>query len=144
MPAACSVTGCQRPFYAKGLCNLHWGRVRRHGDPNIVKPGNVKHRHAAGNTRSHEYRCWEAMKARCLNPRATNFQYYGGRGIRVFGPWVESFAAFLAAVGSAPSTSHTLDRKANDGHYEPGNVRWATKVEQAGNRRHASVAVGGW
>ncbi len=107
----CAVSECARPLYAKGLCNLHWGRLRRNGNPLTVRPGNVKHSHAAGGTRTHEYRCWEAMKRRCLNPRATQFAYYGGRGIRIFGPWVHSFAAFLAAVGPSPSPAHTIERR---------------------------------
>lgn len=60
---------------------------------------------------------------------------YGGRGLTVHPAWVESFAAFLADVGPAPSAAHTLHRIKNDRGYEPGNVAWATKTEQARCRR---------
>ena len=75
------------------------------------------------------------MKARCLNPKSPNFHNYGGRGIRVHGPWIQSFKVFLNDVGRRPSRDHTIDRIDNDGHYEPGNVKWSTGVEQGERRR---------
>ncbi len=57
------------------------------------------------------------------------------RGITVCDEWREDFNAFLAHIGRRPSPSHSLDRINNDGNYEPGNVRWATKREQGLNRR---------
>jgi hypothetical protein len=85
-------------------------------------------------TRSPEYLTWRAMKQRCLNPRAAQFAWYGGRGISICRRWAESFEAFLADVGPRPAGT-TLDRHPNrDGNYEPGNVRWATSAEQALNQ----------
>ena len=81
------------------------------------------------------------MKNRCLNPKQERYKDYGGRGITICNRWLHGegnltgFQCFIADVGSKPSTSHSLDRKENDGNYEPGNVRWATGREQALNTR---------
>lgn len=82
-----------------------------------------------------EYRAWQSMKRRCGNPRDSGFAHYGGRGIAVCERWRDDFLAFLADVGRRPSPDHSLDRIDVNGNYEPGNVRWATRVVQMRNRR---------
>lgn len=81
-----------------------------------------------------EYYIWRTMKARCLNPKNKKWDRYGGRGIRIYEPWINDFKEFYDYVGPRPSNQHSIDRIDNDGHYEPGNVRWATPEEQVYNR----------
>jgi hypothetical protein len=85
--------------------------------------------------RAFEYRVWVGIRKRCLNPNDNLYPHYGGRGIRICERWLNSYEAFLEDVGRSPSEKLTLDRIDNDGDYEPGNVRWTTRTEQARNTR---------
>lgn len=87
-----------------------------------------------GATRYPEYEIWQAMIGRCSRPASSGYRNYGGRGIAVCERWRDSFEAFLADVGRRPSPLHSIDRIDNDGNYEPGNVRWATREQQVRNR----------
>lgn len=78
-----------------------------------------------------EYRAFHAAKVRCTSPKYRDYRHYGGRGIEFR---FTSFTEFLQAVGRRPSSKHSLDRIDVHGHYEAGNVRWATATEQSLNR----------
>lgn len=80
-----------------------------------------------------EYTIWANMIYRCTNANHEAFHRYGGRGITVCERWRSSFKAFYEDMGPRPSLEHSLDRRDNDGNYEPGNVRWATAQEQSEN-----------
>lgn len=79
------------------------------------------------------YNSWYSMWRRCNHPHYWNYANYGGRGITVCKRW-ESFDLFVEDMGERP-VGKTLDRKENDGNYEPGNCRWATHKEQRHNQR---------
>lgn len=97
----------------------------------------TRHAHWVGGKPSPTYKAWESMCQRCYNPRHASFPAYGATGIAVAGAWrgPGGFDVFLAEVGERPSDQHSLDRYPDGrGNYEPGNVRWATRREQAQNK----------
>src|SRR5262249_3656039 len=88
-----------------------------------------------------EYNVWHNMLRRCHNEHTPQFKDYGGRDITVCDRWrfgedgQHPFACFIADIGRRPSPNLSIDRIDNDGDYCPGNVRWATALEQARNKR---------
>jgi hypothetical protein len=94
-----------------------------------------------GKSKTPEFCSWFKMKERCLNPNCPAYKNYGGRGIKIYPRWVNSFETFLAYVGKRPTLLHSLGRIKNDLGYMPGNVRWETEVEQQNNRSNNRVVV---
>ena len=92
----------------------------------------AKTTHGKSNTK--EWWAWVLMRRRCMYEKATSFPTYGARGITVDPNWLV-FENFFADMGKRPSPQHSLDRVDNDGPYTKTNCRWATKKEQARNRR---------
>lgn len=86
-----------------------------------------------------EYRAWQTARLRCTSPTNAAYPDYGGRGIRMCEEWINNPAAFIGHVGARPTPKHELDRIDNDGHYEPGNVRWVTRSQNCRNRRSNHV-----
>lgn len=100
-----------------------------HGQSGKRVPGTNKR---IGRTREH--RCWGGMIQRCTNQASPAWRNYGGRGIEVCERW-RAFELFLEDMGKAPSSKHSLERKDNNGNYEPSNVVWANAKTQGRNTR---------
>ena len=101
------------------------------------------HGHTKGGKPSSELISYRAMIQRCLDPRHSNYVYYGGRGIKVCDRWLGSDGPqnFFADLGPKPTPQHTLDRVDVNGNYEPLNCKWATKKEQANNKRTSPQVI---
>lgn len=89
-----------------------------------------------GMSKTRLFRIWRNMKSRCYNSRSTRYEDYGGRGIGICPEWRERFEVF-AEWSLANGYAHDLqiDRRENNGNYEPGNCRWVTRTVNMNNTR---------
>jgi hypothetical protein len=100
-----------------------------------IKERQTKHGHSSNGIISPEFRTYRNMKMRCYDTKNKSYKNYGGRGIKICDRWLESFENFLQDMGLRPSPNHSIDRfPNNDGDYEPGNCRWATRYQQGRGR----------
>jgi hypothetical protein len=132
------ICDCGTPSVAHGA-DLRRGKVRSCGCLQVeaAKKG-ARRTHGAAHTP--EYRSWVSMIRRCTDSSCSYYHRYGGRGITVCEQWLLSFETFLRDMGSRPKGT-TIDRKENNGNYEPDNCRWATPAEQAANTSTAVLVT---
>ena len=76
------------------------------------------------------YQRIQGMEARCNNKNTWAWLHYGGRGIEFkFNSISEAYLWIQENLGIPEDKSIEIDRINNDGHYEPGNIRWSTKKQ---------------
>lgn len=130
-----------------GVKGMRWGQ--RKITPKKARRPPIKQRLTAMGADQRLYAIWNAMNARCYNPKNTKYVDYGYRGITVCDRWrrdknnPDALYNFAADVGNPPP-GRSLDRVNNDGGYSPDNVRWATPKEQAANARPENTRHGKW
>lgn len=119
--------------------NLRRGYTRSCGCVRNSKTSERAKKH--GMHGSNLYERWKSMKERCEDLNNPN---YGGKGIKVCDEWKDDFQAFHDYVSQLPhfgEEGYSIDRIDNDGNYEHGNVRWATRLEQRHNQRRCKDGV---
>lgn len=132
----CIVDGCCNPAKARGLCGAHYHRLQRYGTPLGGKNKDD------GRTAHPLYDTWHGMKNRCMNSNFSQYEDYGGRGVKVCDRWLDPFAGFwnfVEDMGPRPE-GYSLDRIDPDGDYCPENCEWADRITQNNNTRRTAAA----
>lgn len=132
----CKIPGCGREAKGRGYCLMHYRRFRKYGNASHLE----KEHH--GKTNTSEYVTWCRMKDRCYNLKDKRYKNYGGRGIKVCDRWRNSFSAFYEDMGKRPFHKAEIDRKDNDGNYDPGNCRWVTRLVNMRNQSTTKLTMG--
>lgn len=105
------------------------------------RPENTRDTRGWGDRKSHKwYYKWQSIKQRCTKTYSKSYKDYGARGIKMCDQWSNNFWSFVEYLDTLEipvnTTEHlSLDRIDPNGNYEPGNVRWATNLQQAQNKR---------
>lgn len=135
-----AVCQCGKKVVASGH-HLRAGQIRSCGCLVVDTMTKLSTRHGEfkNGKWSPEYSAWCSIKRRCLRKKDPGYPEYGGRGIGIHRPWINSFVRFLKHVGRRPTKSHSIDRIKNDVGYVPGNLRWATRKQQQRNTRRNRV-----
>jgi len=91
-----------------------------------------------GRSRDRLYAVYRAMLQRCSDKTCSNWERYGGRGIRVCKRWqgLGGFERFISDMKEPPTVNHSIERKKNKLDYSPSNCVWATRSTQARNKRN--------
>ncbi|MBP9690306.1 MAG: hypothetical protein KBE91_11885 [Bacteroidia bacterium] len=92
-------------------------------------------------SKSSEYFAYNNMLDRCYNKTNNSYANYGGRGVTVCSEWLNSYEKFISDVGNKPTKLHSLDRIDNSKGYSKENCKWATKLEQANNKRNNVIVL---
>jgi hypothetical protein len=135
-------------LYGVDKCLISQVQLRKvwaHVDASGVKVTPTKYAETNDGRSKHPlYKTWVGILMRTTNQKRYSYNSYAAKGIKVCDRWKDDFFAFASDVGQRPSPQHTLDRIDNNGDYCPGNVRWATKLEQQRNTMMASpVSIDG-
>ena len=132
----CLVNDCDNTSKTKGFCCAHYHKFLRYNNPN----GGLN-TESHGMSKTVEYQAWNGLKSRCYNPKYNKYERYGGRGIIVCDRWKNSFINFHEDMGDKPFLWAQIDRKDNNGNYEPGNCRWTTPAINAQNRSTTKLTM---
>ena len=131
--------GTEKPVVVKDLINGYHRSCGCYRATLLAEGLHSTHGQWIGRRPSPEYISWHGAKSRCHNPLDHSYGRYGARGITMCERWLSSFENFLADMGSRPHPDCSLHRKDNSKGYEPDNCKWATKSEQAKERKVRSA-----
>jgi len=132
-----------------------------HSRPRILDPGvcyqlsfyfkyenkKVSHYKRHGLSYIKEYDTFLNIRARCNKPHHPDYKNYGARGIKIYKEWLSDPKLFIDYVKMLPdygTANYSLDRINNDGNYEPGNLRWASRLTQSNNKRKSNQKWNGY